>query len=91
MRLKAFQRTAERLTVHLSQMKAKLEQTEAQLQDYVRTSGLTFTSEKDNVSDVRLVELQAELSKAQADRIAKEARVRAGKENVGRRAPRNAR
>jgi succinoglycan biosynthesis transport protein ExoP len=75
MRLKAFQRTAERLTVHLSQMKKKLEQTEAQLQDYVRTSGLTFTSEKDNVSDVRLMELQAELSKAQADRIAKEARV----------------
>jgi polysaccharide biosynthesis transport protein len=79
MRLKAFQRTAERLTVHLSQMKAKLEQTEAQLQDYVRTSGLTFTSEKDNMSDVRLVELQVELSRAQADRISKEARIEQAK------------
>jgi succinoglycan biosynthesis transport protein ExoP len=38
-----------------------------------------LTSEKDNVSDVRLVELQAELSKAQADRIAKEARVEQAK------------
>lgn len=75
MRVKAFQRTAERLTAHLSEMKAKLEQTEAQLQDYVRTAGLTFTSEKDNVSDVRLVELQSELSKAQADRIAKGVRL----------------
>jgi capsular exopolysaccharide synthesis family protein len=75
LRLKAFQRTAERLTVHLSEMKAKLEQSEAELQDYVRTAGLTFTSDKDNVSDVRLVELQGELSKAQADRIDKEARV----------------
>jgi capsular exopolysaccharide synthesis family protein len=74
LRLKAFQRTAERLTDHLSQMKAKLEQAEAQLQDYVRAAGLTFTSEKDNVSDVRLVELQGELSRAQADRIAKQAR-----------------
>jgi capsular exopolysaccharide synthesis family protein len=74
MRVKAFQRTAERLTDHLSQMKAKLEQAEAQLQDYVTTSGLTFTSENDNVSDVRLVELQGELSNAQADRIAKQAR-----------------
>ena len=75
MRLKAFQRIAERLTVHLTQMKAKLEQAETHLQDYVRTSGLTFTSEKDNISDVRLIELQGELSKAQADRIAKEARL----------------
>jgi succinoglycan biosynthesis transport protein ExoP len=74
MRVKAFQRTAERLTVHLGEMKSKLERAEAQLQEYVRTAGLTFTSEKDNVSDVRLVELQNALSAAQADRIAREAR-----------------
>jgi len=74
MRLKAFQRTAEHLTVKLDEMKAKLEQSEAQLQDYARTSGLTFTSEKDNVSDARLVELQSELTKAQAERIAKQAK-----------------
>jgi capsular exopolysaccharide synthesis family protein len=74
MRVRAFQRIAERLTAHLTEMKGKLESAEAQLQDYVRTSGLTFTSEKDNVSDVRLIELQEELSRAEADRIAKEAR-----------------
>jgi succinoglycan biosynthesis transport protein ExoP len=78
MELKTFQRTAERLTTHLSQMKAKLEQAEAQLQDYVRTSGLT--SESTDASDIRLVELQGELSKAQADRIAKEARFEQAKQ-----------
>jgi capsular exopolysaccharide synthesis family protein len=74
MRLQAFQRTAERLTAHLREMKGKLEEAEAVLQDYVRTSGLAFTSEKDNVADVRLVELQAGLSSAQADRIATQVR-----------------
>ena len=74
MRLQAFQRIAERLTSHLSEMKTSLEHAEEQLQDYVRTAGLTFTSEKDNVADVRLVELQGELARAQADRIAKQTR-----------------
>jgi capsular exopolysaccharide synthesis family protein len=72
MRLKAFQRTADRLSVHLTEMKGTLEQSEARLENYVRTSGLA--SENDNASDIRLAELQGELSKAQADRIAKEAR-----------------
>ena len=79
MRLKAFQSTAEHLTAQLDEMKAKLERSEEQLQDYARTSGLTFTSEKDNVSEARLVELQDELTKAQADRIAKEAKVEQAK------------
>jgi polysaccharide biosynthesis transport protein len=79
MRWESTQRTAEWLTKHLDDMKGKLEQSEAQLQDYARTSGLTFTSEKDNVADVRLRELQEELSKAQADRIAKEAKLEEAK------------
>jgi succinoglycan biosynthesis transport protein ExoP len=74
MRWKSTQRTGEWLTSRLDEMKAKLEQSEAQLQDYARTSGLTFTSEKDNVAEIRLKELQDELSKAQADRVAKEAK-----------------
>jgi capsular exopolysaccharide synthesis family protein len=74
MRWKSTQRTGEWLTSRLDEMKAKLEQSEAQLQDYARISGLTFTSEKDNVGEIRLKELQDELSKAQADRVAKEAK-----------------
>src|SRR6202158_3320469 len=69
MRWKSTQRPAEWLTNHLDEMKAKLEQSEAQLQDYARNSGLSFTSEKENLAESRLKEIQDELSKAQADRI----------------------
>ena len=40
MRWKSTQRTAEWLTNHLDEMKTKLEQSEGQLQDYARSSGL---------------------------------------------------
>jgi polysaccharide biosynthesis transport protein len=79
MRWKSTQRTAEWLTSHLDEMKAKLEQSEAQLQDYARTSGLTITSEKDNVAEIRLKELEEELSKAQADRVARQAKLEEAK------------
>jgi polysaccharide biosynthesis transport protein len=73
-RWKSAEGTAEWLTNHLNIMKVQLEQSEAQLQDYARTSGLTFTSEKENLAENRLKELQEELSKAQADRIASQAK-----------------
>jgi succinoglycan biosynthesis transport protein ExoP len=79
MRWKSTQRTAEWLTSHLDEMKAKLEHSEAQLQDYARTSGLTITSEKDNVAEIRLKELQEELSKAQAERVAKQSKLEEAK------------
>src|SRR5207249_11858290 len=66
--------TAEWLTSHLGKMKGELEASEAQLQDYARASGLSLTSEKENPVVNRLKELQDELSKAQADRIAKQAK-----------------
>src|ERR1700687_5622641 len=68
-RWKSAQGTAEWLTNHLNEMKVKLEQSEAQLQDYAHTSGLSFTSEKENLAEDRLKEIEGELSKAQADRI----------------------
>jgi succinoglycan biosynthesis transport protein ExoP len=73
-RWKSAEGTAEWLTNHLNIMKVQLEQSEAQLQDYARTSRLTFTSEKENLAENRLKELQDELSKAQADRIASQAK-----------------
>jgi succinoglycan biosynthesis transport protein ExoP len=78
-RWKSAEGTAEWLTNHLNIMKVQLEQSEAQLQDYARTSGLTFTSEKENLAENRLKELQDELSKAQADRIANQARFEGAK------------
>jgi polysaccharide biosynthesis transport protein len=73
-RWKAAQGTAEWLTNHLDQMKQQLEASEAQLQDYAETSGLSYTSEKESLAENRLKQLQDELSKAQADRIAAQAR-----------------
>lgn len=88
LRWKSTRRTGEWLTGHLGEMKAKLEQAEGQLQDYARTSGLTFTtsggrfaSEEANVAEIRLRELQDELSKAHADRVAKEAKSEEAKGN----------
>jgi polysaccharide biosynthesis transport protein len=78
-RWKSAQGTAEWLTNHLNIMKAQLEQSEAQLQDYARTSGLTFTSEKDNLAENQLKQTQDELSKAQADRISAQAKFEAAK------------
>jgi len=78
-RWKSAQATAEWLTNHLDKMKAQMEASEAQLQDYARTSGLTFTSEKENLAENLLKQLQDELSKAQADRIANQAKFEAAK------------
>jgi succinoglycan biosynthesis transport protein ExoP len=55
------------------ELKAKLEESERQLIAYSSAAGLIVTSETDNIAEQRLVELQSELSKAQADRISKEA------------------
>lgn len=73
-RWKAAQATAEWLTNHLNQMKSQLETSEAQLQDYAQTAGLSYTSDKESLADDRLKEIQDELSKAQADRIDSEAK-----------------
>ncbi len=78
-RWKSAEGTAEWLTNHLNIMKAQLEQSEAKLQDYARTSGLTFTSEKDNLAENGLKELQEELSKAEGDRISNQARFEGAK------------
>jgi polysaccharide biosynthesis transport protein len=73
-RWKSTQRTGEWLTGHLDEMKTKLERSEVELQDYARTTGLTFTSDKDNVAAAQLKQLQDEFSASQADSIAKQAK-----------------
>src|SRR5258708_5561 len=78
-RWKAAQGTAEWLTSHLDKMKAQLEQSETEMQQYARGSGLSFTSEKENLAESRLKELQDALDKAQADRIAGQAKLEGAK------------
>lgn len=73
-RWQATQNTGDWLTRQMHELKAKLEKSEDQLQGYARATGLQFTSEKDNVAEERLKQLQQELSRAQGDRIAKQSR-----------------
>lgn len=73
-RWKMNQRTGEWLTRQLDDMRVKLERSEDALQSYARQSGLMFTSEKNNLAEEKLRQLQEELSRAQADRVSKQSR-----------------
>ncbi len=68
------QHTGEWLSRQMEELKIKLEKSEEALQAYTRQTGLVFTQEKDNVAEQKLKQLQDELSRAQADRIAKQSR-----------------
>jgi len=69
------QHTGEWLTRQLEETKIKLEQSENALEEYSRQVGLLFTNqEKDNVAEQRLRQVQDELGRAQAERIARQAR-----------------
>ena len=71
---KTTQQTGEWLTHQMEDVRIKLEKSEDELQSYAQASGLLFTSEKDNVTEEKLRQLQEELSKAQADRVASQSR-----------------
>jgi capsular exopolysaccharide synthesis family protein len=72
----ATQKATDWLSQQLVGVKAKLEKSEEQLQDYARHNGLVFLENDkgatQNVANERLQELQEELTKAQADRYEKE-------------------
>lgn len=67
------QNTAEWLTGHLNELKKNLEDSQNQLQQYARSTGIMMTADRQNVSEQKLQEIQTELSKAQADRTEKQA------------------
>src|SRR3990172_3415959 len=66
------QKTADWLTNQLAETKSKLEQSEVQLQAYVRENGLLFLESKSSVENIvegRLRQLQEPLTQAQSQRI----------------------
>jgi capsular exopolysaccharide synthesis family protein len=73
-RYEASQRTGDWLGRQIDDMKSKLEKSEDELQRYARATGLQFTSEKDSVSELKLKQVQEELSKAQGERVAKQSK-----------------
>lgn len=66
--------TDESLTRQTDDVRIKLEESEQALQAYAGAAGLLFTSEKDNIADAKLRQVQEDLSKAQADRVAWQSR-----------------
>jgi succinoglycan biosynthesis transport protein ExoP len=72
------QNTAEWLTGHLKELQKNLENSQSQLQEFARSTGIILTSDKQdvaehNVSEDKLKQIQEELSRAQADRTQKQA------------------
>ncbi len=68
------QNTREWLTLQLQDLRAKLERSQDAAQRYARGANLTILSEKDNVAEDRLRQLQLELTRAQSERIGKQSR-----------------
>ncbi|MBV8903140.1 MAG: polysaccharide biosynthesis tyrosine autokinase, partial [Acidobacteriia bacterium] len=75
LRWKSAQKTGEWLTRQLADMKGKLEQSEAQLQTVAKASGVISEAGKDSIEVDKLRELNNELSKAQAERLARQSKL----------------
>jgi succinoglycan biosynthesis transport protein ExoP len=73
-RWKSTQTTSNWLGRELSDARSRLQDSEAALQSYARQSGLIFANQDTNISNVKLQQIQQELSLATADRIAKQSR-----------------
>ena len=73
-RWKTTEHTGEWLTQQLQDMKIKLEKGEEELDAYARATGLVITSEKTNVDESKLTDLQKALSDAHNDRITKQSK-----------------
>lgn len=68
-----YQNTGAWLERAQQELRTKLEDSERQLLQYASGSGLLVTSGDANIAEQKLREMQAEVTKAQSDRIAKEA------------------
>lgn len=66
--------TSEWLASQLAELRDKLETSEQTLEAYARKQSLIYTGDQQTVSEEKLRQLQAELSKAQADRVEKQSR-----------------
>lgn len=66
--------TSEWLGGQLTDLRNKLQDSESALGDYARKQSLIYTADQQTVSEEKLRQLQAELSRAQADRMEKQSR-----------------
>lgn len=73
-RMQTAARTNEWLAAQIEETKAKVQDAEEHLRDFVQSSGNVFAGQDVTLEDTKLLELKAELSKIQSDRIARQAR-----------------
>ena len=73
-RWQAAERSEEWFGLQLDKLRIQIEQSEEDLRRYARENGLMFVSDDENVSEQKLSQLQAELLRAQAGRIAIQSR-----------------
>ncbi|MGP0071156.1 MAG: hypothetical protein ACLPWF_04390, partial [Bryobacteraceae bacterium] len=75
-RMQSAQRTSEWLAAQIEETKAKVQEAEEHLRDFVQASGNVFAGPTQDVTleDTKLVQLKGELAKIQAERIAKQSR-----------------
>ncbi len=77
------QDTTEWLNKQAAELKATLENSNRQLEDFARSAGLVFAGKQDTLAEDRMKQVQDALTKAQADRAAKQARYEAAVANSG--------
>ncbi|MCL4841079.1 MAG: polysaccharide biosynthesis tyrosine autokinase [Bryobacteraceae bacterium] len=73
-RWQSSQRTGEWLTKQLDDMRIKLERSEDALQNYAQRNNLLFTGNDTNVDEVKLKQIQDQLTAVQGDRVSKQSR-----------------
>jgi succinoglycan biosynthesis transport protein ExoP len=75
------QDTTEWLNRQAESLKASLESSNRELQDFARESGLVFAGKQSTLAEERMKQVQDALTKAEAERAAKQARYEAAKSN----------
>src|SRR5262249_48883169 len=69
-RWEGIKQTSDWISPKLEELRTKLETSERALQDYALSSGVMFMSEGENsIAETKLLQLEAELSKAEAERV----------------------
>jgi polysaccharide biosynthesis transport protein len=73
-RMQTAQRTSEWLAAQIEETKAKVQEAEEHLRDFVQSSGNVFAGQDVTLEDTKLLQLKAELAKIQSERIARQTR-----------------
>ncbi|MCC6591543.1 MAG: polysaccharide biosynthesis tyrosine autokinase [Bryobacterales bacterium] len=83
----AADRASKFLTGQLSDLRARLQESENRLQAYKQQSGLLYGSDKANVDEEKLRQLQVEFTRAEAERVSKQSAYEIASSNAAETVP----